>query len=193
MGRKSADGKTIYYDTEGYYPITAIDFRLQEADSIEVYIRNRNHHSDDVYSMQIKEQIFNFNSRQNKPFNVSYAGRYWELETTSELPFSSIPDCYIIYGPLELVFLARGQGPWTLAYGNSNVSRLQGNNLTILPEDVLLPATIIEEGIYKHVPIRSDKKWSVWFLWGTLILATVVLSVLAFYIWRSINKKEAEE
>ena len=197
LGEKSDDGMFAYYDVQGYYPITAIDFRFQEPDSVQAYIRNRLDRSDERYQFQMQGRIYRFLSgdsvRTNVPFTdprIASAGRYWELEAQGELPFGSVPECYVIWEPSQLVFLARGTGPWTLAYGNAQHPPVTQGGLTLSPDDTLITAALTGESRYTPRPAQPAeplRKWSQWILWGTLLLAAGLLSVLAFFIARSMR------
>jgi len=200
LGEKSGDGIFAYYDVLGYYPITAIDFRFQEPDSVLAYIRNRLDRGDERHQLQMQGRIYRFQSgdsvRTNAPFSdsrIASAGRYWELEAQGEMPFGSIPVCYVIWEPSQLVFLARGGGPWTLAYGNSECPPLTQSGLTLSPDDTLIPATLTGESRYTPRPAKPAepaRNWPQWVLWGTLILAAGVLSLLAFFIARSMKNSD---
>ena len=205
LGEKSDDGRFAYYEVAGYYPMTAIDFRFPQPDSVNVYIRNRLNRSDERPRLQMQGRIYRFLSgdsvRTNDPFTdsrIASAGPHWELEALGETPFGTIPECYVIWQPSRLIFLARGTGPWTLAYGNAECPPVTQGGLTLSPDDTPIPATLTGESRYKSAPVQPDKPqkspaWSQWILWGTLLLAAALLSVLAFFIARSMKNSDTAE
>ena len=194
MGEKRADSKVIHYDTMGYYPVSSVDFRLKEPDSMLVQIINQFIYPDGPSYLQRQERLFRINTgagvRTNTPIAVSHPGRHWTLSAMGETLFTDIPECYIIWEPLELIFLARGDGPWTIAYGNSSYSHVKENELLLSEEDILLPAIITGESYTVPKEPDKEKNWSFWVLWGILIFAAGVLTALAFYIARSMNVKK---
>jgi hypothetical protein len=134
--------------------------------------------------------------RTNEPFThprIASAGPYWELEALGETSFETIPECYIIWQPSRLIFLARGTGPWILAYGDAECPPVTQGGLALSPDDTLSPATITGESRYAPgpvQPVRESPAWSQWILWGTLLLAAALLSVLAFFIARSMKNSD---
>jgi hypothetical protein len=196
-GEKSGDGKSIYYDTKGYFPVRSIDFRLPQPDSIQVNIRNQSKYPDGPYNIQRQEQLFKIISgggtRTNTPIALGNkngaTGRHWTLLAAGETPFASVPELVLNWEPLLLVFLSRGDGPWTLAYGNASYGSAAEINLPLTTEDMsnLLPAAFTGESYYTPHESEKEKKWSLWVLWGVLILAAGILTFLAFFVAKQLK------
>jgi hypothetical protein len=194
-GEKSGDGKTVSYNTGGFYPVFEIDFVLSGADSLQVEILSRRREDED-WSYRGRETIYRFNSgpgetRKNDPFPVSASAPYWELKAPGERVFAEPPEMVIRWKMRELVFLALGRGPWTLAYGSAAYAP-SDDELPLPEEGELLPAlptgtTRYEAG--RREGIKEDRLYGVWLLWGVLILAVLLLSFLAFRIARSMRKE----
>jgi hypothetical protein len=193
-GKKNPPGTAIQYNTQGHYPISSIDFRLQEPDSLPVYIKNR-FRSDEPWRILAQERIYRIYSgtsgelQTNTPFGLNSPAPYWELEINGERRFESPPDCYIHWEPYELIFLARGPGPWVAAYGNAGYPPLSEDGLA-LPHGKIFPsAEVVREGAYKPRDPESGSpvQWSRWVLLGSLILGALGLSGLAVYIAKRMN------
>jgi hypothetical protein len=91
----------------------------------------------------------------------------------------------------ELIFLALGKGPWTLAYGNAGIGppdgglpQLEGGDAELLPA---LPTGLAAYEMRPGVRIKEGPGFGPWILWGILVLAVMLLSFLAFVIARSMR------
>jgi hypothetical protein len=196
-GEKSDDGEVIYYDTKGYFPLRAIDFKLPQPDSIQVNIRNQSKYPDGPFNMQRLEHIFKIVSGTETRTNLSIqiserngiTGRHWTLLAAGEATFASVPELTLYWEPLILVFLSRGEGPWTLAYGNESCGSTSENNLPLTAEDMTntLGATATGESYYTPHEPEKEKHLSKWVLWGVLILAAGILTFLAFFVAKQLK------
>lgn len=66
------------------------------------------------------------------------------------------------------------------------------NYLSEAEDQKTLPASISGEESYTPRIVLADEPtpaYQQWILWGVLILAVIILSVLAYYMARSMNKK----
>jgi hypothetical protein len=197
-GEKSADERFVRYRLEGYYPVTSIDFALEEPDSILVTVRSRFDQRED-WILRGRETIFLFRGsgppQKNGPLAISTLAPLWELEAAGELSFSQVPHCVVTWTPEELIFLARGDGPWTLRYGNSGAAPLSENLLdgaALSPAGEELPQAFpTGEGGYekREVPPAARQDYGQWILWGVLALGVIILSILALSIAGSMKRK----
>jgi hypothetical protein len=195
-GEKSGDGKTIGYNTGGFYPLFEADFVLSGADSLQVEISSR-YWEDEDWNRLGRETVYRFASaagetQKNKAFPVSSSAPYWQLQALGERAFNEAPELVIRWKMRELVFLAQGEGPWTLAYGNAGCAPPEEGELPQLGDgdEGLLPALPTGLGRYeerKRGRIQEDHAYGVWLLWAVLILAAALLSALAFFIARSMK------
>jgi len=198
-GEKSKDGKKVNYHIDGFYPIESIEFILADADSIPVIIKNR-YSSDEEWNIRARETIFRYNSAgsivKSKPLEISTQAPYWELETTGELLFSSAPDCVIRWKPRELIFPARGKGPWTLSYGNAETFPLKaGELLPLSGREELEPAVFTGEKRYekKEITTKGSFKFGKFLPWAFLGVAVITLSLLSLHIAKSMRKDNHNE
>ena len=201
-GSRSEDGKKLNYFTGGFYPIETIDFLLPEADSIQVIIKNRFSENEE-WNIYGRETIFRYNSgdgiEKNSPFSISssaYRGfhsqaPYWELEAAGALPFNTVPDMVIRWQSRELIFPARGAGPWTLAYGNSACPPLDPAEIFPLRGELKTEAALFT-GVSRYEMtglITPEKRnYSSYFLWIFLGASVLILSILAYKIAKSMRK-----
>ncbi|MDR1058110.1 MAG: DUF3999 domain-containing protein [Treponema sp.] len=197
-GEKSADAKFVHYRMEGRYPARTIDFVLGEPDSIPVMVKNRFNEGDD-WILLGRETIFLFHGngppQKNAPLPLSAFAPLWELEAAGELSFSQVPRGVVTWAPEEIIFLARGEGPWTLRYGNSDAAPLSEASLDPASlshgGEELSPALPTGEGGYEKrspPPPAENHDYGQWILWGILSLGVAVLSILARSIAGSMKK-----
>jgi hypothetical protein len=191
-GTKDADGKKVYYYTEGCFPLQKLFFNLSRPDSIRVSIRNRSTEQDHwqycgettVYRIEApgKESV------ANEPIDVFHRGSYWELTISGEQVWTEVPAMELLWEPLEIVFLARGAGPWTLAYGNSEYEP-QRSPLDVQDQSEIFPA-VLGPASYSKPEEPGTERWKQGALWAILGLAAAILSGLALYIIKSMNNGE---
>jgi hypothetical protein len=196
QGDISGDGKTVVFRTGGFYPAFEIDFFLPAPDSLEVTIWSRRSEDED-WNARGRETIFRYNApggeiQKNSPFAISGAGPFWEIRSAGERIFTVAPEMVIRWKMRELIFLALGKGPWTLAYGNAAFGP-PAEGLPRLEQGAeLLPALPTGTARYEprpkeRVEIEEERPFGAWVLWGVLILAVALLSFLAVVIARSMK------
>jgi hypothetical protein len=203
-GERQGNGNTIDYYTGGFYPITGIEFRLPEADSVNVNIKNKMR-ADDDWRFFARETLYRLKSGsngsdsagntelKNAAIPVTAAAPWWQLEAAGDSVFSSAPDCYFTWEPWEIVFIGRGKGPWTCAWGNRDVGRSSDSRLTLADfaaGDMPIEKAILQgQASYRETSTKSGaQNRGQWLLWGILILSVLVLSGLAYCVALSMRK-----
>ncbi|QZA76800.1 DUF3999 domain-containing protein [Deefgea tanakiae] len=84
--------------------------------------------------------------------------------------------------PSTLIFVARGDPPFTLAYGNKTiVSAAQSEvDLLLTPSSVIANASVASAVLNPNPTTQSDPaQQKKWLLWGALLVAVGVLAVMA--------------
>jgi hypothetical protein len=201
-GEKTIDGtwgedrRSVRYDTGGFYPLRLIDFPLPRPDSVEVLVKYRFTAEEDWREAQ-RTILFRVNDGSGGTLSggaleTGVSAPLWELEAAG--PFPSIPGCTIRWTPQELVFLGRGPGPWTLAWGNGDYDSPGGFPGSLGPnlEDAGIgEARPLGPPRYEaRPPPPARKNWEPFILWGVLVIAVLVLSAMAFYIAASMRKEK---
>jgi hypothetical protein len=197
-GTPDAGRRTILYDLGAFYPLTRIEWRLPEPDSAELIIRGK-FFEWEGWSYQGRQRLYRYRledggERKNGPFEVSLSAPLWQLEAAGDIPLGSIPVCYPSREIQELVFLARGRGPWTLAYGSQEWGPPSGTGLSAEAADGesggALPAVPTGAARYekRESSAGPERQWGQWILWTVLVLAAAVLSFLAFTLARSMRR-----
>jgi hypothetical protein len=195
-GTKSGDGFSVSYTVGGFYPGAALDFLLPQTDSIDVEILCRNS-GEESWSFWNSGTIFRVGEgselRKNKAWAGNTSYRHWKINSRGGIPFDSVPEMFLAWEPLRLVFLARGKGPWILAYGNPGFAPA-GNLPPQFQEQETLPASVIEgseilQPPAPEIPAPTPPAWKHWILWGALVFAVAALSAMAYHITKLMRKQ----
>jgi hypothetical protein len=120
--------------------------------------------------------------------------RYWRVEMEGS-PFNdpgNIPTVELGWQPHELLFVARGNGPFMLTYGSARLGQEELNNNTpgllaqvmgrngetLIKEAQLLPKTILGSPDLL-VPKAPPLPWRKWLLWGILVIGVGIIARMA--------------
>ncbi|MDR2095564.1 MAG: DUF3999 domain-containing protein [Treponema sp.] len=191
VGERSADKKKVAYTIRGYFPLICADWLLPQPDSIQVTVKNRFKLNEDwnyAGSLTIFQYLGGGSVRKNSPLETSSPAPYWEIEAAGSQSFASVPDMLVNYEIREIVFLARGPGPWKAAYGNSLCppdSTLDIAGLSVFESAGLTGEETYEPGSRKSRGSKRD--YGEFALWSILIIAALLLSFLAFTIAKNIH------
>lgn len=108
---------------------------------------------------------------------------------------NGLPRLEVSWVPSEVVFLARGTGPFRLLYGNAEAPSLaltpdailnptgpqETSSRTLQPGRATLEPPQLLGGPMRLTPAAPLPDWKRWILWATLLLG---VAVLAFMSWR---------
>lgn len=133
------------------------------------------------------------------------AGRYWRLRVDARAGGlgAQPPVLQAGWRPQQVVFVARGQGPWQLAWGRHSATAAQLPLDTLLPgykagdENRLAaaaPGTPVDLG-GRDVPAagaeeRPPADWKRWLLWAVLLAGVGALAVMARSLLRAPASKD---
>ncbi len=202
---RSPDNENIYlFDLGGVYPVEHINVTLPDDNTlIEAVVRSR-HDNEDKWRTQYAGLFYRLNMKgtqlEGEPIDVRLStDRYWEMEVrSSDSVGSAMPELHFAWQPNELYFLARGKGPYILAYGNAEaeppekpISTLMkvlgsdkeqelvqlatlGAQLTLRGESALVPE--------KHIP------WREILLWVILVSGVFVVGLLSWKLMRQMGQ-----
>ena len=202
-GTRSADGRSITYDLGGVFPLREIGFDLPQTDMMAVRVASRSTPKEGwnffrrgiIYRLE-KDGV----SIRSEPFALRRSeglARYWQLSAVGDIPFAAAPDVRAYWNPLELVFLARGQGPWTLAFGRD--SAVDAPALPLADLGAATAATVTAQpdspGHTAKTPFwdQGGTSGQQWMLWAVLGAAVVFLTGLAVYLFRSMSRSDTKK
>ena len=193
---KDIEQSVYEFDTDGLFNIEQIDVELSQNNSlIDVVVQSRFDKDSDWinrFSGVFYKLYFNDTQITREPVNVhSVKHRYWrlKLQTTDGIG-NAEPSLKYAWRANELYFLARGHGPFILAYGNANVTKkTQASNklLEIINNKshnqmVSLAVAGQEIQLKGDLALVEDKElpWQRILLWLVLIIGVLVIAVMAF-------------
>ena len=127
--------------------------------------------------------------------------RYWKVKIETEGRFSEnqLPEIRAGWAPKQLLFLAQGQGPFTLAFGNPVISPANNNDLNSLVKtyedsganiDKVTSGTIIDNANY--IAAKNRLPWKKILLWLVLIMGTVLMGFMAYRLYQQMGKETQE-
>ena len=187
------------YDSGARLPVDQLNLEFADpTDAASVTVRSRPDDSSDWIERHsgLFYSLTEANDRiTSSPAQVSRTSdRYWVVETTREGGWREdrLPRLMLGWRPHELLFVAQGAGPYTLAYGSARVGA------TDAPVDALLASLDDSERADRiraatlAAPrdlggtevLRPAPPWRRVFLWATLIGAVVVLAGFALRAFR---------
>jgi len=142
---------------------------------------------------------------ESPPVNVGrVSSRYWiaRLDERSPPPGGGPPALEVQYRPAQVVFVARGDGPFTLAFGNPDVQPSVLAVSQLIPGYERLAELKLQEakvGAVTTGEIKGDFLRSITggtsprklALWAVLIAAVIALGIMAFRLAKQVNAPPA--
>lgn len=202
QGKPGAKPGEFVYDLGARLPIEALRLRFGEVNSVAPFTLRA---TDDPTKpgRQVTSATFYRLVRQGVELESPkvevgrQSTRYWvaQLDPNSPPPGGGAPTLEAEWRPGQLVYVARGDGPYTLAFGNPEAKRvmLEANQLIPgyerlaelkLPQgqlEAVATGTRGEEWWRKAIGDTPPKKVG---LWAVLIVAVLALALMAFRLAR---------
>jgi hypothetical protein len=126
--------------------------------------------------------------QRNAPIEIGIdRDRYWRARIIRGGGLPQRPlRLHVEWVPNELTFLARGQAPFLLVYGNATAAGAEAD-LTQIPADVEIAAATVDTrqvvgGANRLTPKPAAFPWVRILLWGALLLAMALLGWMAFHL-----------
>jgi hypothetical protein len=131
----------------------------------------------------------------NDPIDIATdADRYWlaRMSAPNGVGAAQPLRLQVAWRPAELTFLARGAGPYLLAYGSSIAPDAESNLRSIPASVAVLPASLGDErvlgGRSRLIEPPTAFPWKRVSLWTVLTLCVVVLAVMAYRLSKEMNR-----
>jgi hypothetical protein len=189
------------FDLGGRMPIDRINLILPERNTVvavQLFSRMR---LQDPWRRVAGTEFYRVNNGdaelRNEPIaTAADADRYWLARMGAASAVSSTQPLrlQVAWRPAELTFLARGEGPFLLAYGSSTAQNAESNLRSIPTSVAVLPATLGERrllgGHSRLIEPPAEFPWKRVSLWTVLALCLGVLAVMAYRLSREITHTE---
>ncbi len=191
------------FDTGGQFPVSKINIRLPEDNTlVQAVLKSRSgkkqewrtHYTGMFYRLNMQGTQLEGGSVSIRPTT----DRYWQLEVSTEDGMGSgVPALEFTWEPIELYFLARGRGPYMLAYGNADADA-PGQPVEALMRVLGDEQTANLTGVAKlgpAIPLKGDSArepsreipWQRIFLWFVLVSGVLVIGFMSFRLFRQMN------
>ena len=204
-GTRSEKDKSKYeFDLGGIYPVDKVNVLLPDQNTlIEAALRSRSdpdstwntHYTGLFYKLEMQDTLM---EQQDIPIRTTTA-RYWQLDVkTDDGIGSGLPQLKFAWVPNEIYFLARGSGPYVLAYGSSQVQAPEKPINALMQvlsnkqqQSMIQPAgygkTITYKGDAALVPVR-EIPWRQIFLWIIMVSAVMTIAVIARKLYKEMDR-----
>jgi hypothetical protein len=202
-------GKTGYqYDSKGFFPVDQLKVRLAEQNSMaQVTMFSR---ATKEASWQRRTSLLAYRltvdgvSLENGIVSMNRTtDRYWRLEVAGDSGIRQPPKLELGWLPDQLIFLAQGEQPYTLAYGRAGIegTRYQVDRL-LKAVDPLSEKKIVASaqagaqkilGDVERLGAVRELPWRRWLLWVVLIAGVLVVGSMALKLYREMNGKGSSD
>ena len=202
--RSKKDSNKYEFDLGGTYPVDKVNILLPDKNTlIECSLRSRNdpestwntHYTGLFYKLEMQDTLM---EQQDIPIRTTTA-RYWQLDVkTDDGIGGGLPQLKFAWVPNEIYFLARGSGPYILAYGNSQVLAPEKPINALMQvlsnkqqQSMIQPAgygkTITYKGDAALIPVRVTP-WRQILLWVIMFSAVITIAVLAHKLYKEMDR-----
>ena len=187
------------FDSGGLMPVERIQVLLAQANLMPALLQSRAG-SDATWQRRYQGTLYDLTvdgiRLRNEPLllGAPTSDRFWRLESRAEAgDWGGDPSLELEWVAHRLLFLARGPGPYLLAFGSGRVGPApaeQGAVLERLVQDPsqVKPAKPLDQatlaGDQARVTPPEPPPWRAIGLWGLLILAVLVLGAMAWRLYQ---------
>lgn len=199
---RAVPGKPGEYEFEagGYFPVDRVNLQLPEMNSVvEVSLLTRASASKPWRPVTGGVGFYRLQGTDAELVNGDVrvyptTDRYWLVRVDPRRGGlgEAVPKLKIAWPAHEIVFLARGQGPFTLAYGNGALSGAVGRIGSIPKGARILGASLGEQqtlgGESRRASASAQAPSKSLVLWGVLGLGVALLAYMAYRLSRELRK-----
>lgn len=156
------------------------------------------------YRQQITQYSLNLGDSelQSNPFVLSGINdRYWKFEPSIETKFTAnqLPEINAAWLTNKVLFIAQGNEPFQLAFGNPNIAPAKSNNLNNLIQSLQQSSSTIDTVTLdtivdgeKSFSRDGQTNWKKIALWFVLLLGTAMMALMAFRLFRQMGNSDTE-
>ena len=195
---KKAPGE-FEYGIGARLPVDRVNLELPDTNTVvDVELLSRAHLSDAWHTVR-RSGFYHLRSDaedlRNGPVAVGLnTDRYWLLRTNPKSGGlgSVAPHLVVEWVPHEVVFVARGAGPFYVAYGSATADPA-AVSLAVLPKNVSIATASLSEpeslgGDARLIPPPEPYAWKAALLWAVLIAGAALLAWMAFRLSKDFSR-----
>ncbi len=192
------------YDSKGFFPVDQLKVHLAEQNSLaQIMLFSR---ATEEVPWQRRASLLAYRltvdgvSLNNGTSTINrITDRYWRLEIAENSGIRQVPILELGWLPGQLLFLAQGEQPYTLAYGRAGLqpTRYQVDRLlkAVDPQSekkLVTPAQAGPEKILgggERLTVNEELPWQQWLLWLVLFAGVLLVGMMALKLYRDMNEK----
>ena len=202
--------QVYYFNTQTVLPIDRINLQLPERNTlVKVLLESSYSEKGPWFSRYhglLYELQYGENTLKNPDIHQSVLShRHWRLTILNgEGKFVGEPVLKLGWIPEELLFVATGESPFTLAYGSARVEPVDAPLAQLLSESTIkkqghlvkparLGATIDLGDDSRLQPPKPPIDWKRYLLWAILVIGVAALAFMALRLYKQMEEQQAEE
>jgi hypothetical protein len=184
------------YDLGARLPVDRINVELPERNSVASITVLSRTHPQEIWRSVRRHGFYRLDSPDGELRNGNVAtgidsDRYWLLRFDKpEDVGQGVPRLSVSWVPHELVFVARGEGPFTLAYGSSTAKPAETPIVEVLRAVTVAEARLSSPfelgGVSRLQPPAEPFPWKNILLWTVLTLGVGLLGWMAYRLSRQL-------
>ena len=190
------------YETEGVFPIDQLNVRLPEPNALAKFaVFSR---ADEQAAWQRRGSLLAWRllvdgtQFDNEMLRFApVADRFWRLE--SETDSSAAPVLELGWLPGQLLFLAQGEGPYSVVYGKAGLLPVRSQVAKLLQDVEPLNSSKLIEAAHAgpqkvlagEAALQPQRTipWRLWLLWAVLLAGVLAVAAMALKLWREMKKQ----
>lgn len=209
-GKVDEKQQSYYFNTQTALPIDRINVKLPERNTlVNVLIESATSEKGPWYGRYrglLYDLQYGQSALKNPDVQQSvHSHRYWRLTILNgEGQFSGEPVLRLGWIAEELLFVATGESPFTLAFGSArvepvaaplaqllNASSIKQQGLLIKPAKL---GSLIDFGDESRLqPLKPPVDWKRYLLWAVLILGVAALAFMAMRLYKQMEEENPKE
>jgi hypothetical protein len=196
------------YDSKGFFPVDQLRIRLPEQNSLsQVSVFSKAdeeaswHRRASLLAYRLTVEEVNMES-ENLAINRT-TDRYWLLELADNSGIHQAPTLELGWLPGQLLFMAQGEKPYTVAYGRAGLgaARSQVDRLlkAVDPQSEKKLVASAQAGPQKilggeaRLETAEELPWRRWLLWVVLVSGVLVVGMMALKLYKEMNGQQPSQ
>jgi hypothetical protein len=199
-----------YFNTKSVLPVDRLNVKLPQRNTLVNVLVESAAAKDGPWYTRFRGLLYDLQYGQNNLKNPDihqpvHSHRYWRLTILNgEGELSGEPSLKLGWIAEELLFVATGESPFTLAYGSARVGPVAAPLAQLLSKRsikqqgrLIKPAKLgaeIDLGDESRLaPPKPPVDWKRYLLWAVLILGVAALALMAMRLYKQMEEQDAEE
>ena len=192
------------YDLRASLPVDRINIELPQRNSVATVAVWSRTDAKEIWRAVARQGVYRIDQQldggneelNNAPLRIDIdSDRYWLLRfEKSEDVGSGAPRLQVEWIPHELLFVARGEGPFVVAYGSATAKAAETRIADLVPRLAIAVAKASDPfdlgGSVRREPEPTPFPWKTVALWSVLLIGVSVLGWMALRLLRQMSRGE---